>query len=87
MHHISPKNAGFALGALLGLCHLVWSTLVAFSLAQPFIDFVFKMHFVVPIYAIEVFDIGTATMLVIITTVIGFALGYIFALIWNKLHI
>ena len=86
MHHISPKNAGFALGAVLGLWHALWSALVAFDLAQPLIDFIFKMHFIAPIYAVEVFDWGTAITLVIMTSVIGFVLGYVFALIWNKLH-
>lgn len=86
MHHISPKNAGFALGALIGLWHALWSALVAFNLAQPLIDFIFRMHFIAPIYAIEVFDFVTALELVVITSIIGFIVGYIFALIWNKLH-
>lgn len=86
MHHISPKNLGVALGALLGLWHAVWSALVAFDLAQPLIDFVFRMHFVASVYAVEVFDWGTAITLVVMTSVIGFVLGYVFALIWNKLH-
>ncbi len=86
MHHISPKNAGLALGALLGLWHAVWSALVAFDLAQPLIDFIFRMHFIAPVYAIGVFNIVTAIELVVITSVIGFVLGYVFALIWNKLH-
>ncbi|MDO8482750.1 MAG: hypothetical protein Q7S86_02945 [bacterium] len=86
MHHISPKNAGLALGALLGLWHAVWSALVAFDLAQPLIDFVFRMHFIAPIYAVEVFDIVTAVELVVVTSIVGCVFGYIFALIWNKLH-
>lgn len=86
MHRISPKNAGLTLGAVLGLWHALWSALVAFDLAQPLIDFIFRMHFIAPVYAIEVFDIVTAVGLVVLTSVIGFVFGYIFALIWNKLH-
>ena len=86
MHTISPKNAGLALGAVLGLFHAVWSALVALDYAQTLIDFIFRMHFISPVYSIEAFDITTAVILVVITGVIGYVLGYVFALIWNKLH-
>ncbi len=83
---INPTKSGLALGVLLGLCHAFWAALVAFGWAQAIINFVFWIHFIKPIYVIEPFNIGLALALVSATTTIGFAIGYIFALIWNLFH-
>jgi len=84
--HISVRKAGFVVAALYGAWHLCWSILVASGLAQPFIDFVFWMHFIKPVYVIEPFAIGRAAILLGVTTGVGFVIGSIFALIWNALH-
>jgi hypothetical protein len=83
---ISPIKAGLVLGVVIGLWHLIWSLLVASGWAQPFIDFVFWMHFIRPVYVIEPFNLGTATILVVVTAVIGFVIGCIFAVLWNWFH-
>ena len=80
---IDPVRAGIALGALIGLWHLSWSILVAFGRAQPVIDFVFWMHFIKPPYVVQPFNLATAIVLLIVTLSLGFAIGSIFALLWN----
>jgi hypothetical protein len=84
--HISVGKSGLVLGALLGGWHLCWSALVALKLAQPFIDFVFWIHFIKPIYVIQPFEITRAVILIIVTAGVGFVLGSAFALIWNAVH-
>ncbi len=83
---IQPNKAGLALGALLGLWHLAWAILVAIGWAQPLINFIFWLHFIKPIYVIEPFNVGTAALLVAITAIIGYVMGFIFALLWNRFH-
>ena len=83
---ISPIKAGLVLGVVIGLWHLIWSLLVASGWAQPFIDFVFWMHFIRPVYVIEPFNLGTATILVVVTAIIGFVIGCVFAVLWNWFH-
>jgi hypothetical protein len=86
MGNISPNRAGLVLGALLGGWHLLWSLLVALGVAQPLIDFLFWIHFIKPVYVIEPFAIGRAAILVLVTAGIGYITGFVFALLWNRLH-
>ena len=84
---INNKRLGLTLGTLVGGLHAVWSLLVAFGYAKPFMDWVMSLHFVVnPGYQIQPFDLTTAVILVVVTSCVGYAVGYAFATIWNKLH-
>lgn len=86
MTTINPLRSGLVLGAVIGLWHLTWSLLVAFGWAQPFIDFVFWMHFIQPVYVVQAFNLPTAIVLVIVTAVMGFIVAFVFALLWNWSH-
>ena len=66
--------------------HVFWSFLVWAGWAQPFIDFIFRLHFITPPYRIAVFDFGTAALLVTVVFVLWFILGFIAALVWNVFH-
>jgi len=83
---IRPDRTALILAILLGSWHLVWALLVAAGWAQPLIDFIFWIHFVKPVYVIQKFNIGIALLLVGITAAIGYVIGWIFAVFWNKLH-
>ena len=82
---INPTKSGLALGVLLGLCHAFWAALVAFGGTGNH-QFRFLDSFHKADYVIKPFNVGLALALVSATTTIGFAVGYIFALIWNLFH-
>ena len=86
MRHLSPVKTGMAAGAVLGLWHLIWVTLVAIGWARPVMDFILRLHFLQFSYALAPFALGTAAALVAITFGIGLLLGLAFALAWNWLH-
>ena len=86
MGNINPNKAGLVLAALLAGWHLTWSVLVALGWAQPFIDFIFWIHFIKPVYVIEPFEIARAAILVLVTAGIGYVTGFVFGLLWNRLH-
>ncbi len=86
MMTIHPYRAALIVAILLGGWHLVWSILVAVGWAQPLIDFIFWIHFIRPVYVIERFNIGIALLLIAVTAGIGYAIGWIFAVLWNKLQ-
>ena len=76
---------GLALGLFLGGFHLIWVILVALKIAQPLIDWVFKLHMIRPPYVIAPFDAWMALGLIIMTFIVGYAVGWIFAAICNAL--
>jgi hypothetical protein len=87
MKAIHPIKAGITLAALIGGGHLCWAVLVAVGWAQPVMDFIFWIHFIKPVYVVGPFDLGTAAILVAITTVVGFVVAYVFSVLWNRLHL
>ena len=86
MTTINPKTAGLALGSLVAACHLLWSLLVAFGGAQFMINWVFRLHFIKPPFTVGHFSLSLAVGLVVVTFVVGYVMGSVFAVIWNKVH-
>ena len=80
---INPTKSGLVIGAVLGVWHALWAVLVGLGWAQAIINFVFWIHFIKPIYVIQPFNLGLALVLVVVTTTIGFFIGYVFAQVWN----
>lgn len=74
---------GLTIGALFGIVHLIWSILIAFGLAQPFIDFIFNLHMIEPFYVIQPFALSKAVGLVLVTSMLGYAAGYVLGTLWD----
>ena len=85
MRHINPGKVALSVGAVLGLWHLTWVTIVALGWAKPVMDFILRLHFINLQVDIAPFAIGTAVSLVAITFAIGAVIGFVFALVWNWL--
>lgn len=83
---VSPWRTGLVFGALLGLFHAAWATLVAVGAAQPLIDFILHIHFIDLAVRIVPFDAATAAELVVVTSGVGWIVGVVLATLWNRLH-
>jgi hypothetical protein len=81
---LNPMRVGVSLGALMGLWHLTWSGLVAAGLAKPLMDFVLMIHFIRLDIGFAPFDVQLAARLVVVTSLFGFAFGWVFAVVWNS---
>lgn len=79
-------QTGLIVGTLFGLCHLLWSILVATTLAQKLLDFILKLHFLNSPFQVQAFNIGTAALLVVITFAVGFVVGMVLAFLCNLIH-
>ena len=86
MHHLNPVRTGLALGKLFALVHLAWAALVWLGFAQGLVNFVLWAHMVSSPTIVGPFSIQATLYLVIITGVLGYVLGYVFAKIWNLVH-
>ncbi|MDO8452773.1 MAG: hypothetical protein Q7S79_03410 [bacterium] len=83
---LNPHKTGLALGAFAGLMHVVWSLAVATGFAKVWLDFVLSIHFLDNPYTILEFNLGQALLLVVVASVVGYAVGNLFALVWNKVQ-
>ena len=83
---LDPKKTAMTLGAFFGLAHAVWGLLVASNLAMPLLDWIFGLHFLNNPYSVQSFDVTRWLTLVVVTTIVGFVVGYVFSLLWNKIH-
>jgi len=83
---LDPLRVGLAVGAVVGLWHLGWATLVALGGAKPILGFVLWIHFLQVPVTVEPFDAGRAAILVGLTFALAAVVGAVFAGIWNWLH-
>jgi hypothetical protein len=86
MGTITPHRAGLVLATLLGGWHLLWALLVAVDWAQAVLNFVFWIHFLNPPYTVAPFHAGIAVILILVTATLGYAIGYVLAVLWNWIH-
>ncbi len=83
MKKLSEHQAGIALGAFMGLMHAGWALVVYLGFAQTWLDFIFGLHFLNNPIVVGSFDVQKAVMLVVVTAGVGYAVGFVFAKVWN----
>jgi hypothetical protein len=86
MSSLTPHRVGLVLGGIVAAFHLLWSVLVALGLAQFTIDWIFRLHFIQPPYTVGPFSLTLAVGLVVITFIVGYVVGWLFAFLWNGVH-
>ncbi len=84
--HINPHKTGLAFGGLLGAAHIIWSLLVAFGWGQALLNFSMWAHMTNFTVVVGPFDVFAAATVIIIAAAIGYALGCVFSLLWNRMH-
>ena len=83
---LNRHKTGLTLGALAGLWHLVWSALVGTGFAQPLLDWITSLHMLNDPFRVGAFDFGTAVILIIVTSLVGYVAGWVLAFLWNAVH-
>jgi len=86
MTHLNQHKTGLVVGVLIGAWHLAWSALVWTGWGQPLIDFILWAHMIHLQYVVGPFDAKASALLVVVTALAGYALGWLFALVWNRVH-
>lgn len=85
---LNKNQVGLVCGVFLAAIHAIWALTVAVvpGLLQQFLDWVFGLHFLKPVYILTSFNFVDAIFLVVLTFVSGFASGWGFTAIWNWLN-
>lgn len=83
---LNQKKAALTVGALASGMHLVWLVLVMLNLGQWWLDFIFNLHQLNNPFVVMPLNWGTGILLLVVTFVIGYIVGWIFSKVWNYLH-
>ncbi len=83
---LNPNKTALVVGTFAGLWHFVWGLLVAMGLAGAILDFVYGIHFLNNPFTVQSFDVVKWVTLIVVTAIIGYVFGYVFALLWNRLQ-
>ncbi len=86
MNRINAHEVGMVFGGLMAIWHAMWAVLVALGIAQAFMTWIFGLHFINMQFSINPFSLGNAVLLVIVTGVIGYVMGFILGWLWNMAH-
>ncbi len=81
---LHPQKVGLTLGIMAALLHLVWSLIVALGWGQAWVDFVTWAHMVHATYVVGPFDAAASLIVIVLAFAIGYAVGFVFANVWNK---
>ncbi len=83
---LNPHNTGMSLGSFALLIHCVWILMVGAGWAKGFADWLLSLHMLNITLKMTMFSWGTAVMLLIVTFIIGYLFGWVFASLWNYFH-
>lgn len=83
---LNEQKTALALGVLFGGWHLIWAILVALGFAQTLLDWTFAWHMLANPWVVQPFSLSNAVILVVVTGLVGYVMGYLFAWVWNKVH-
>lgn len=85
MKKLDEGQVALITGLFLAGLHTLWALLVAFALAQPFLSWIYGIHFLNNPFIVSDFNIMTAVTLVVVTFVTGYIAGWVFTWIWNRM--
>lgn len=83
---LSSHKTGMAVGAFAAVVHLGWLGLVLTGLAQPLLDFIYDIHFLDNPFVVQNFDLSRAIVLIIVVLCVGYAVGWVFAIVANSVQ-
>jgi len=86
--NLDKNKTGLIFGLFLAAIHLIWSlcVLIMPNILQNFLDWVFTIHALEPVWILTSFNFMNMIWLLIVTFIIGYTLGWIFAIVANYIH-
>ncbi len=83
---LKEHQTGLVLGAMMALMHALWATMVWLGVAQSYTDWILNLHSIAANpFTVLSFDLVRSLTLIVVTFVVGYLMGWVFANIWNKI--
>lgn len=82
---LKPMTVAIYTGFFVAALHFIWSLMVAFGMGQAYLDWILGLHFIKNPFVVMPFSLGTMIVLLVFTFVVGFILGWVGTIYWNKL--
>ncbi len=83
---LKTGTTALVLGLFFALMHAVWMLMIFLGIAKWYLNWIFGLHLLTNPYGVLPFNFGTALMLIVVTFIVGYVMGWVFAIIWNRLH-
>lgn len=84
--NVNTNKLGLVFAVLGGGVHVVWSLVVFLGFGQPLLNFIFWAHMVSVPFHVGVFSITASLSLIAITAALGYLVGCIVGVVWNKVY-
>lgn len=82
---LKPMDAALYTGVFVASIHAVWSIVVALGLGQVYLDWILGLHFIRNPFVVMPFQFSTALVLIVVTFGVGYILGWVGSIFWNKM--
>jgi len=82
---LKPISVAIYTGFFVATLHLIWSLMVAFGVGQTYLDWILGLHFVKNPFIVVPFSLSVMIILLVVTFVVGFILGWVGTVCWNKI--
>ncbi len=80
---LNQKQMALTFGSLAAIVHVVWVLFVVTGNAQGWLNFVLGLHFITSSVVVGGFVPMVALTLIVVTFVLGYVIGWLFATLWN----
>lgn len=73
-------------GFVVSIIHLIWLLMVIFGIGQLYLNWILGLHQVSLPITVLPFNLMNGILLLIVTFIAGYLMGWVFAYFWNWLH-
>ncbi len=89
MAKLKAHKPALVVGLFMGGLHALWALLVAImpGALQSFLNWVFNIHFLQPIWVLTPFNFLNALILTIFTFIVGYVDTWVFLWIWSLVKV
>lgn len=83
---LDANKVGLVFGLFVAGLHLLWLIIVVIGWGQMLLNFAYWLHMFNNPFQVAPFDFTAAVLLLIITFIVGYVIGWVFSALWNRMH-